>query len=268
MHFHLKSRALLKISGSDAESFLQAQLSNDIHSLNQKKVQINAYCQHQGKIIALLWVVRSNDHFFLSFPIGLLDVLKVRLQMFVIMSDVVIEDITEVYYQIGIINKTEPGAYKINDSQWLVLSESISEFDQKIEPNDFWHKICIDNNLPEVFLETSEMLVPQMLNLDINEIGVNFSKGCYPGQEVVARLHYLGKAKRRLYTFMSDSEMKVGDAVISEASKSSKASGLIINTVKYKSNFYCLATLEVAFKDQKVTLKDENGPTLKRINNE
>ena len=84
----------------------------------------------------------------------------------------------------------------------------------------------------------------------------------------MARLHYLGKAKRRLYTFMSDSEMKVGDAVISEASKSSKASGLIINTVKYKSNFYCLATLEVAFKDQKVTLKDENGPTLKRINNE
>ena len=268
MHFHLKSRALLKISGSDAESFLQAQLSNDIHSLNQKKVQINAYCQHQGKIIALLWVVRSNDHFFLSFPIGLLDVLKARLQMFVIMSDVVIEDVTEVYCQIGVINKTEPGTYKINGSQSLVLCKSISEFDQKLGLNDSWEKVCIDNCLPEVFLETSEMLVPQMLNLDINEIGVNFSKGCYPGQEVVARLHYLGKAKRRLYTFMSDSEMKVGDAVISEASKSSKASGLIINTVKYKSNFYCLATLEVAFKDQKVTLIDGSGPTLKRIDNE
>ena len=54
------------------------------------------------------------------------------------------------------------------------------------------------------FSMTSEKLVPQMLNLDIDEFGVNFSKGCYPGQEVVARLHYLGSAKRRLFAFESE----------------------------------------------------------------
>jgi folate-binding Fe-S cluster repair protein YgfZ len=107
-----------------------------------------------------------------------------------------------------------------------------------------------------------------MLNLDINEFGVNFSKGCYPGQEVVARLHYLGRAKRRLYAFSSDSKLHVGDSLLSAISKSSKASGIVINTVKYNSKYYCLATLEVDHKDHKVTLDNEQGSILKRINNE
>jgi len=114
-----------------------------------------------------------------------------------------------------------------------------------------------------------------MLNLDINELGVSFSKGCYPGQEVVARLHYLGQAKRRLFSFKSESEIHVGDNLYCASSKAAKArgerykgSGIVVSKVKYKSLFYCLATLDTELKDNKITLNNEHGPILEILNNE
>ena len=268
MQINLNERALLKISGSDSELFLQNQLSNDIAKLDNSTAQLNAYCQHQGKIIALFWVMRSEDSLLLSFPIDLLEKIQSRLQMFVIMSDVVIQDVTEDFCQIGLVNETHEGAYFIKDQLSVLLVKYDDETVNNSESISLWNKACIDSRLPEIFSITSEKLVPQMLNLDINEFGVNFSKGCYPGQEVVARLHYLGRAKRRLYSFSSDSKVRVGDSLLSANSKSSKVSGIVINTVKYNSQYYCLATLEVDYKDQKVTIDNEQGSVLKRINNE
>ena len=94
MKILLKNRGLLKISGKDAREFIQNQFSNDIEKLNHSSVQINAYCQHQGKIIGLFWVMRYEDNFLLSFPLDLADVIKSRLQIFIIMSDVIIDDIS------------------------------------------------------------------------------------------------------------------------------------------------------------------------------
>jgi folate-binding Fe-S cluster repair protein YgfZ len=85
MRVYLKNRSLLYISGSDSESFLQSQLTNDISKLGKSEIQINAYCQHQGKIIGLFWVMRYQDGFLMSFPIDLLEKIKSRLEMFVIM---------------------------------------------------------------------------------------------------------------------------------------------------------------------------------------
>jgi len=275
MFVHLKNRALLKVSGSDAEIFLQGQLSNDINKLDAFSVQLNAYCQHQGKILALLWVTKNEDSFFLSFPLDLLEAIKPRLQMFIIMSDVVIEDITKEHIQVGSINETHQKSLVINDKLSLIITgkKDISKFN--MESIEHWEMACIDSFLPEIFSITSEKLVPQMLNLDIDEFGVNFSKGCYPGQEVVARLHYLGSAKRRLFAFELDSDINVGDSLYCASSKSAKArgaryksSGMIVFKLKYNSHFYCLATLDVEIKDERITLNNEQGPLLKKINNE
>ncbi len=275
MFVHLQNRALLRVTGSDAETFLQGQLSNDINKLNELSVQLNAYCQHQGKILALFWVIKNEDSFFLSFPSDLLEAIKPRLQMFVIMSDVIIEDITKEYIQVGSIGETHQKALAINDKLSLIIADKqdINKYD--MQPIDHWDKACIDSSLPEIFSVTSEKLVPQMLNLDINEFGVNFSKGCYPGQEVVARLHYLGSAKRRLFAFKLDSDANIGDALYCASSKSAKArgaryksSGMVVFKLKYNSNFYCLATLDVEIKDEKITLNNKHGPLLNKINNE
>ena len=114
-----------------------------------------------------------------------------------------------------------------------------------------------------------------MLNLDIGEKGVSFSKGCYPGQEVVARLHYLGSAKRRLFSFKADHEMQVGDSLYCATSKAAsargdryKGSGIVVSKVKYNSLFYCLATLDVDLIDEEITLNNNHGHKLQRINNE
>ena len=272
MFVHLKDRALLRVSGSDAEAFLQGQLSNDIAKLDLLSVQLNAYCQHQGKILALFWVMRHGDSFFLSFPLDLLDTIKPRLQMFIIMSDVVIENITKEYIQLGSIDETHQETLVINKKLSLIIADKKDFNKFNIEPIENWNMACIDSLLPEIYSLTSEKLVPQMLNLDINEFGVNFSKGCYPGQEVVARLHYLGSAKRRLFAFESGSEINIGDPLYCASSKSAKdrgarykGSGMVVFRIKYNSNFYCLATLEVELKDAKITLNNEQGPTLTRI---
>jgi len=272
MFTHLNNRALLRVSGSDAETFLQGQLSNDINKLDTLSVQLNAYCQHQGKILALFWVMKFEDSFYLSFSLDLLEVIKPRLQMFVIMSDVFIEDITKEHIQVGSIDESHQQAFVINEKLSLIITnkQDINQFN--MGPIEDWGMACINSALPEIYLMTSEKLVPQMLNLDIDEIGVNFSKGCYPGQEVVARLHYLGSAKRRLFAFESDSEINIGDPLYCASSKSAKdrgarykGSGMVVFRIKYNSKFYCLATLEVELKDEAVTLNNEQGPELTRI---
>jgi len=275
MKILLNDRALIKISGSDAELFLQNQLSNDIKKLNNSKIQFHAYCQHQGKIIALFWVMRFENNFFISFPTDLSEKVMTRLQMFVIMSDVEIEDISEQYNQIGLINENDPDAYSINASLSVLIASSGGTSKEINDNDDEWKKAFIDFQIPEVFLSSSEKLVPQMLNLDIDEVGVSFSKGCYPGQEVVARLHYLGEAKRRLFSFKSESEMQVGDNLYCASSNTAKArgdrykgSGIVVSKVKYNSLFYCLATLDTELKYNKITLNYKHGPILEILNNE
>ena len=274
MLIQIKDRALVMISGADAESFLQAQLTNDI-TLLKNDIQISAFCQHQGKIISLFWLMRFGKGFLLSFPADLTEKVIARLQMFVLMSDVQIDNFSTKYSQIGLINEAVPGAYSINDNL-SVLIQSVKDSDKALSANqDEWKKACIDFQIPEVLSITSEMFVPQMLNLDIDEVGVNFSKGCYPGQEVVARLNYLGEAKRRLFAFKSNFEMKVGDSLYCSSSKAAKArgerykgSGIVVNSVKYNSIFYCLASLDIDLLASNITLNNKHGPMLKIINNE
>jgi tRNA-modifying protein YgfZ len=275
MFFHIKDRALLKISGTDAESFLQAQLSNDITKIDDKNIQFNSFCQHQGKILAIFWVVKYDNYFFLSFPLDLLEPVKNRLKMFVLMSDVSVDDLTLKFDQIGSLNETNIDFVFLNNNLSVGITKSADLTMYEFNSINYWTKLLIDARIPEVFLKTSEKFVPQMLNLDLDEIGVNFSKGCYPGQEVVARLHYLGSAKRRLFSFKANYEMQVGDALYCATSKTAlargnryKGSGMVVSKVKYNSLFYCLATLDVDLKDKEITLNNEHGPKLERINDE
>ena len=275
MRVYLKNRSLLYISGSDSESFLQAQLSNDISKLSKSEIQINAYCQHQGKIIGLFWVMRYQNGFLLSFPNELLEKIKSRLEMFVIMSEVVIEDLSNHLFQIGLINEKKSDVYILNNKLSIEISDTLDKDSDDFADIEEWNKSYFDSSIPEVYTSTSEKLVPQMLNLDINEVGVNFSKGCYPGQEVVARLHYLGSAKRRLFSFKSHNEMQIGDSLYCATSKTAlargdryKGSGMVVSKVKYNSLFYCLATLDVDLIDDEIKLNNEHGPKIERINDE
>ena len=264
MILQLSNRALLKLSGSDTQTFLQGQLSNDIDGLEEGEVQLNAYCQHQGKIIALLWVMKRDDDFYLSFPSDLAEIITKRLTMFKMMSAVEITDVSNELIQLGVIDEGFDNAFKLNDQQSVALVENVDgvELDNESE----WALACIANSVAEVELKTSEKFVPQLLNLDIDEVGVNFTKGCYPGQEVVARLHYLGKSKRRMRQFECEGEVNVGDELLVAGSKSAKASGIVVRRVQLGDKSSFLATVEVAFEDAAITLNNADGIQLTSIN--
>lgn len=264
----LNNRTLLKLTGKDTQSFLQGQFSNDINTLKQGVVQLNAYCQHQGKIIVLIWVMKKNESFYLSFPADLEEVVVKRLNMFKMMSDVTITNVTTEIFQLGVIEGDRQGLspFELNTKQSVALVDDISEIN--FSSNEAWEQACIENGVAEVTLDTSEQFVPQLLNLDIDEVGVSFTKGCYPGQEVVARLHYLGKSKRRLRMFECKDDLKVGDKLFSLSSKSAKASGVVVRRVKLDAKSLCLATIEIAHEDDQITLNDAQGAQLIRINHD
>jgi len=261
----LNNRTLLKLSGSDTQSFLQGQFSNDIDALEEGVVQLNAYCQHQGKIIALLWVMKQGEDFYLSFPSDLKDIVLQKLTMFKMMSDVTITDVSNELILLGVLDEQLDDSFKLNNHQSVALIESLAAIELADESE--WEMACINNNVPEVILATTEKFVPQLLNLDVDEVGVNFTKGCYPGQEVVARLHYLGKSKRRMRQFQADAEFRVGDELIVSGSKSAKASGIVVRQVKLADKSLCLATVEVAYEDDEIRLNSADGAQLTRIKN-
>ena len=197
----LINRALLKVSGPDAEDFLQSQFSNDIKHIPEKEIQINAYCQHQGKIIAIIWVFKKDDAFYLSIHSSVSTLVLDKLNMYKMMSDVIFEDKSKEINQYGVVDEEiDINGFKINNKMHLKTTREVLESE---ENNYYWNKCLIDSYIPEVMINTSELFVPEVLNLDIDELGVSFTKGCYPGQEVVARMHYLGKPKRRLFQFSS-----------------------------------------------------------------
>jgi len=259
----LKNRALLQLTGKDVQPFLQGQFSNDINALEEGVVQINAYCQHQGKIIALIWVMKKAEDFYLSLPSDLADVVVKRLSMFKMMSDVTITEVTDGIIQLGVIDEDFDDKFKLNDQQSIALVDNVNGIN--FSNSEIWKQACIENGLPEVYLNTSEQFVPQLLNLDIDEVGVSFTKGCYPGQEVVARLHYLGKSKRRLRTFECEGDIVVGDELIATHSTSSKASGMVVRHVKLETKSLCLATIEIAHEDGEITLNNTRKTKLTRI---
>jgi len=266
MIVQLTNRTLLKLSGKDVQSFLQGQFSNDVNALEEGAVQINAYCQHQGKIIALIWVMKKSEDYYLSFSHDLVDIVTSRLTMFKMMSDVTIENISDTIVQLGLIDESAKDVFTLNECQSIILTDSTDVYE--LSGNAKWEEACIENGVAEVSLKTSEKFVPQLLNLDIDEVGVSFTKGCYPGQEVVARLHYLGTSKRRMRTFKTTGKIEVGDELVVANSNSAKASGIVVRCVKLNDQSLCLATVEITHEDDLITLNDANGAVLIRINHD
>ena len=263
MIIKINNRALLKVNGKDAKVFLQSQFSNNIFQLKPNRIQVNAYCQHQGKIMALLWVFVRNNNLYLSFPQDLKDLVISKLNMFKLMSNVEIEDFSHDINQYGLIDEKFDGSFTIKNNLSLFITKEILDTNGNMQ---HWEKASIDHLLPEIYQETSDQFIPQALNLDIDEFGVSFTKGCYPGQEVVARMHYLGKPKRRLFHFSSKYEVSIGDLINVEDSKSLKSSGIVLRVVKVDEIFHALGIFEIKHINDSAYLNNDVNKSLTIIN--
>jgi folate-binding protein YgfZ len=210
---------ILRARGADAISFLQGQLSNDTTRLESGRLQLSGYHTPQGRAIALLRLTPlAPDDVLAILPRELVPLVVARLKRYVLRAKVQITDESPQWqirgYQ-GPAPAVPAGALCLpyGSSRQLVLipispgppqagPQSLPEANAVAGTPGDWAAGDIAEGLPQVYLPTSEAFVAQMLNLDVTD-GIALDKGCYTGQEIIARAHYRGQVKRRMQRFVS-----------------------------------------------------------------
>lgn len=213
----LEDWGVMRLTGADAVTFLQGQLSNDMSRLVGDTSVLAGYHNPQGRAIALLRLVRSGSGDVLAvLPRELIPDVMTRLRKFILRAKVAVTDASNDFRVIGLSAASEPVRKATSedlswirvegpDDRWIVVapSEALAAFaDYAEEERASWAQRDVEMGIPQIYTATSEAFVAQMLNLDVLN-GIAFDKGCYTGQEVIARAHYRGRVKRRLQRFRS-----------------------------------------------------------------
>ncbi|MDE3009584.1 MAG: folate-binding protein YgfZ [Pseudomonadota bacterium] len=226
----LDDRDLLRVEGSEAETFLQGQLTQDMTRLREARMLLAAHCSPKGRATALFRVWRLDDSFLLDLPAGMGAAARRRLAMYVLRAKATVHDARPDWETTGVAGSAaaallqagglavprEAGALThsaavvcicLGPSRWLVHSARGEDGGLRArlaacsDPDrSGWLLACLRDGDPEVLPQTIDAFVPQMLNLDTLD-GISFKKGCYTGQEIVARTHFLGRVKRRMRRF-------------------------------------------------------------------
>ena len=257
---------LIAVTGEDAASFLHGQLTNDVEHLGNAEARLAGYCSPKGRLLASFLMWRNAESIFLQVPSELRAALQKRLSMFVLrakarLSDVSADTANSVTLGIGgangqaaleqVFGALPPAPYtrvghalgtviRLADAfgapryQWLTSPETARELLPTLRSalafggSDAWRLSEIHAGIPQITLKTQEQFVPQMVNYELIG-GVNFKKGCYPGQEIVARSQYLGKLKRRTALATIDStDAAAGDEVFDLADPDQPC-GMVVN---------------------------------------
>ena len=294
----LSHQGLISIEGEDAADFLQGQLTNDIRDVSQQHSQLSAYCTHKGRMLANFRLFKRGDSFYMRLPQTLLEPTLKRINMFVLMSKVSIKDSSNTLFRIGVSGP------KAAEQLAEIISDLPENVDDVTQANGFtiirvpgtvtryeiygaldamktlwgqldvnaalvgagtWESQDILAGIPTIYPETSEAFVPQMTNMQVIN-GVNFQKGCYTGQEVVARMQYLGKLKRRMYriNIATDAQVNPGDKLFSKDSTSGQGPGQIVSAqTDSESGISALAVINISDAEAgSLQLEDENGPSI------
>lgn len=294
----LSHHGLISIDGDDATDFLQGQLTNDVRDVSLTHSQLSAYCTHKGRMLANFRLFRRADSFYIQLPQTLLESILKRISMFILMSKVSIKDSCNELVKIGLSGP------KADEQLSAIISDLPSATDDCTQANGYtvikcagempryeifadlhdmkilwgqldvnaaptgataWETLDILAGIPTITPETSEAFVPQMTNMHVIN-GVNFQKGCYTGQEVVARMQYLGKLKRRMFKIQIATSKLVssGDKLFCKDSKSGQGTGQVINAqVDSNGGFVALAVIDITDAESgNLQLHDENGPAI------
>jgi folate-binding protein YgfZ len=230
-------------------------------------------------------IFKQGDAFYLHMPTEIMDVVLKRLRMFVMRSQVIIDDLTQEMVQIGVAGENATAALQqaglnpageidgiSNDDGIFCMrlpgdvprytlfasasqAEALwSKLSAELMPcgENSWRILDIRAGQPEVFSSTMEAFVAQMANLDLID-GVSFTKGCYPGQEIVARTHYLGKQKKRMYhlSCSQTAELQIGDKLIELDSDNNQGVGDIVNVaINADGEQELLAVVQIKLAEQ------------------
>ena len=280
---------LIRISGKDAKQFLQGQLTCDLEEISAKQSRLGAHCDVKGRIIASFRIFFCQNEYYLLLQHSTLPLLLSSLQKYVVFSKVALTDASKDWQKIGLygplikdlLNKQKLYVAKENEvaesdhklslsipgptPRCILLapaSESLSFIDTKFEQQsvDHWHLLDIISGIPTIYPETSGQFTPHQLNFP--QIGaVSFNKGCYIGQEIIARTHYLGKSKSRLYrvSFQAHNPPLPGTPLFDKDQKTEKGT-LIMCAKEHDNRYQALVCLQNQAISHSIRLGSLEGP--------
>lgn len=289
---------ILTIHGADAEAFLQGQFTQDVKATGIDTARLSAYCTAKGRMLAsfIFWQsaqpqAPQERAYQIMIRSDVAESFTKRLRMFVLRSKVTVEDtgITALAYWAGsnVIGQTSlerPDPWQVAATEsstqlglpaidgierGILIADAASLADQaQAGSPEQWAVLDILAGVPWVEKANQEMFIPQDLNLDA--IGaVSFTKGCYPGQEIVARSHYRGKLKRRMLNGVCDnppasvdntSEMVTVGTDITDSTNTRQPSGQVVNAASVDGRLYLLFEVRLeAAENNSLVLGDENG---------
>ncbi len=229
----LSHYGLIAIQGKDAQVFLQGQLTSDISKVDNSHSQISGYCNPKGRLLAIFRIFSRKDTYYLQVPAALLVPTMQRLQKYILMSQVTLEDASDTLVRMvcsgpdseaaleSILDELPAATNEVRQNtnltvirlpdnghtarfaiygECLTMEKFWSVLDVRAAPVGAiaWARLDILAGIPEIYPDTVEEFIPQTVNLELLG-GISFKKGCYTGQEIVARLQHRGKTKRRMY---------------------------------------------------------------------
>lgn len=275
----LLSFGVIEVTGADARAFLHGQLSNDILHLPPDSAQWTAYCSAKGRMLAgfLAWAT-APDIIYLACDRSLVAPLVKRLRMFVLRAKVTVEDASARLHLAGHVGAAAgPAPFVVSREgetcliglppaqgmRRTLVAGTLPTSNAAVSDQNEWLRLMI--LMGEVWLmpATQDQFVPQMVNFDAIG-GINFKKGCYPGQEVVARAHYRGAVKRRMYRATVNAPATAGQALFSSGPEAQEC-GLIANAAvaSVGGGNEVLAVLPIQARlESEIRLGAPDGPVL------
>jgi folate-binding protein YgfZ len=291
----VSDQALIRVHGADARDFLNGQFSNDARRVDDRHSQLAAWCNAKGRVLAVLRVFRRGADYYLQLPASLQESILTRLRMFVLRAKVMLEDADTELVGLGlagpraevllrdmlgdlpadidgcctradttVLRLPGPGPRFLliappatTRAQWQRLGARATPVGPPA-----WAWLDIAAGIPRVYPQTGEAFVPQMLNLELLG-GVDFKKGCYPGQEIVARMHYLGRPKQRMVRARSPAEAQPGMPVYAPDLPGQASGSVVDATVSPDGGYDLLVVVRIGGAAAGVLrLGTEAGPAL------
>ena len=295
----LSALGVIKANGEEAHSFLHGQFTNDLNLVNKETSQLSGYCNAKGRLLSIFQVVKFNESYLILLRKDVLDNTLKKLNMFKLMAKVELSNASDEVVVFGIAgNNTEsiltnnnikfPGTNnqcvhtceysitRIDNARALIIAEpekaitlwNLLEPETTTRNYSIWELFNIQNGIPEITNETYEAFIPQMVNLELID-GVNFQKGCYPGQEIVARTHYLGKPNRRMFKIetLAEESFLPGTNIYAEE-EGEQPVGKVVSSIRYtRDNVTALIVLRTKKEAaQDLHINSLTGPTIKITN--
>ena len=275
--------AALEVSGEDAATFLQGQLTNDIHQVTNQHAIYSGFCSPKGRLIGFFIIIKFNGSYLLILPRSILESIHKKLSMYILRSKVKLTMQDEAIQIYGLLDKNKNSnneAFPKNHLDVLNSNEChmiklqgvgrfmlvglkdacqalIHENPELLVNQDInlWKQEEILSGCPNIYPTTQEAFIPQSLNLDLMD-AINFKKGCYTGQEIVARTHYLGKPKRRMFIAKAKAELhsSIGDPI----EFNGQAIGHIVDLVIHEGKTDLLIELLLDQTDKGLTIDGHN----------